>query len=106
MRAKFDETLRLCERRTLFILMEYCEGIREAIDAGELSEPDDALVLFRQLLDALNFVHSRALFTEISNRRTSCSETGAFALGTSVLLSLVEGLISTRTTSRLERLFD
>lgn len=57
-----DTPHQLRRKRTLFILMEYCEGtLREAIDEGTLTKPEDSLVLFRQLLDALNFVHSKGI---------------------------------------------
>ena len=51
-------------RRTLFILMEYCDGtLRELIDKGGLKEASmgDILSLFRQLIEALSFVHAKGV---------------------------------------------
>jgi len=49
---------------TLYIQMEFCDGttLREAIISGELQK-DEALIwkLFRQVLDALAYVHSKGL---------------------------------------------
>eukprot|EP00913_Durusdinium_trenchii_P016688 g15687.t1 len=49
---------------TLYIQMEFCDGttLREAIISGELQK-DEALIwkLFRQVLDALAYVHSKDL---------------------------------------------
>ncbi len=51
-------------RRTLFILMEYCDGtLRELIDKGGLKDAsmEDILSLFRQLVEALSFVHTKGV---------------------------------------------
>uniref|UniRef100_A0A7S4SMS6 non-specific serine/threonine protein kinase n=1 Tax=Alexandrium monilatum TaxID=311494 RepID=A0A7S4SMS6_9DINO len=51
-------------REHLYIQMEFCDGttLREVINSGELQK-DEALIwkLFRQVLDALAYVHSKGL---------------------------------------------
>eukprot|EP00930_Biecheleria_cincta_P047815 TRINITY_DN33216_c0_g1_i1.p1 TRINITY_DN33216_c0_g1~~TRINITY_DN33216_c0_g1_i1.p1 ORF type:complete len:1572 (-),score=289.98 TRINITY_DN33216_c0_g1_i1:89-4804(-) len=52
------------QKEILYIQMEFCDGttLREAINSGELHK-DEALIwkLFRQVLDALAYLHSKGL---------------------------------------------
>ncbi|TMW60526.1 hypothetical protein Poli38472_000568 [Pythium oligandrum] len=48
----------------LYIQMEYCEGkaLREVIDKGSLcQEPDKIWTLFRQILEALEYIHQQGI---------------------------------------------
>jgi len=83
-------------KETLFIQMEYCDGntLRQVLDSGELVK-DEALIwkLFRQVLDALAYVHMKGLIHRdlkpsnvfLSKEDGGHAKLGDFGLTTEVL---------------------
>ncbi|CAK9025639.1 unnamed protein product [Durusdinium trenchii] len=93
---------------TLYIQMEFCDGttLREAIISGELQK-DEALIwkLFRQVLDALAYVHSKDLIhrdVKPPNIFLSKAEGGHAKLGDFGLSTELANLAHAETSAQVQ----